>query len=1092
MKPSFALDFRDGVIALLHRTSRGWQQVGATPIDASDLTEALSYLRSTALGLSPRGLATKLVIPNEQILYTQVHAPGPEVAKRRKQIKAALEGLTPYKVDDLVYDWWGSGPEVHVAVVARETLAEAEAFAAEHRFNPVSFVAAPDEGSYAGEPFFGPSALAATLLADGEKVERDPEPITVVAREYPKADFASTPSQPAASVPATDGPVTDGPVTDGPGTDGPGTDGPVASPTAASEPEPEPLVFGMDEPAAIEQAVAEASPAMVDPVEVKPTETAPAPETVAQAPEPVAAPTVAADDPLPDFSTARAPAAGATAFDPANMELDLVDEAPMALDVTDEPQEPPVRSASWPINTMTPAKPAAAAEDDLPASPASSIIAAFASRRSAEENAAVQTGPVQTGPVPTGSVQTGGTPADFAAAAARAKKAPTVGPAPMQRPTVPRPAFAKPAAAPGASRNALPFPARTQAGKLPPFKPKVGIPPPGAAGLKHDRNVVPLAKPASEPTPDAATGPKPAIKGLTGLDGRPLPSRGRPRYLGLILTGLLLLALALVAAWSSFYLTSNDIDPGAVTSPNPVASATSDPDPALTPAALPSVEDEALADGQDPELAADSLVAADPAAGPEAAGTADATTTEPAAAPADVAAEPETTLAAVVPDATADPAAADTTAADTATETAAADTAVAGPATETAAADTAAADTAVADTAGAGTAVAGTAVAGTATEPAAKTAVVEPETAPLPEPAPGTSVVTDAAVAVTPGNDPQDEIFLAAADTPPQTSDPLVMPQVTAGSDPPPGLAAPPPPFGTVYTFDADGRIQPTPEGIMTPEGVLLIAGPPKVVPPVRPAALVQAAAPTAEPVAAVPAVVAEPIASDPALAGKKPKPRPAALVDPNATAGQQGEALAPAADSRFASARPQKRPAALTRIASAEPAATEVVNEAAAASLAANGVQASTSALAVAVSRKPAARPSGMDQAVDAAVAAAVSAPDPEPAAQPEARTQTASLAPEEQVEPEVEAPAPRLPTNASVAKQATVKNALNLSRVSLVGIFGTSSGRYALVRQPGGGVKKVVVGDTIDGGKIAAISATAVQYQKGGRMLTLSLPKG
>ena len=118
--------------------------------------------------------------------------------------------------------------------------------------------------------------------------------------------------------------------------------------------------------------------------------------------------------------------------------------------------------------------------------------------------------------------------------------------------------------------------------------------------------------------------------------------------------------------------------------------------------------------------------------------------------------------------------------------------------------------------------------------------------------------------------------------------------------------------------------------------------------------------------------------------------------------------------------------------------------------------------------------------------MAAAVRAPEPEPL------VQTASLAPEEQSEPEAEAPAPRLPTSASVAKQATTKDALNLSRLALLGIFGTASGRYALVRQPGGGVKKIVVGDTIDGGRVAAITASAVQYQKGGRMLTLALPKG
>ena len=943
MKPSFALDFRDGAIALLHRTSRGWQQVGVTALDAADLTEALSYLRSTALGLSPRGLATKLVIPNEQILYTQVYAPGPEVAKRRRQIKAALEGLTPYKTDDLVFDWWGRGPEVHVAVVARETLAEAEAFAAEHRFNPVSFVAAPDSGGYMGEPFFGPSALSTTLLAAGEKVERDQDPIAVVAREYPRAEAA-----PIAVAPVVAAPVAEEPAP---------AEVPALAPAEPTDAAPE--------IAAPETVIAE--PVVAEPAVA---------EAVAEAVETAEEPAVEDPNPLPDFSTARAPAAGVNSFDPQTMAVDLVDEAPMALDVTDEPTEPPV------VTVAGQASAGSAAEDDLPVSPAPSIMAAFASRRSVD--------PVV--------VASDGKTADFAAAVeAKVKKVPTVGPAPTQRPSVPRPALARPAAAlPSAARDTVSFPSRSQAAKIAPPRAKVGVTAPGIAGLKRDRIVVPMAKPAVALDAEAAA--KSAAKGLTGLDGRPLPMRGKPRYLGLALTGLLLLALALVAAWSSFYLSSNEVDPNAAPATNAVASVTADPAADATAEAVPSVEDEALADGQDPELAAESVAA-------------------PATNPAD-------------------------------------------PPVET-----------------------------TATEPASEpvaAAALEPAAEPL-EPAPATSVVTDAAVGTIPGNDPQDEIFLAAADTPPQTSDPLVMPQLAVGSDPPPALAAPPPPFGTVYTFDADGRIQPTPEGIITPEGVLLIAGAPKLVPPQRPAALTVTAAPTvaptvALPAAAVPEIAGEAVGSDPALAGKKPKPRPAGLATPDATANQQGEALPRAPDSRFADVRPQGRPAALTQTANAEPA-----NEAAGASLALGGVQASTGVLAVAVSRKPAVRPSGMDQAVDAAVAAAVQAPDPEPQQQ-----QTASLAPEEQPEPEAEAPAPKLPTNASVAKQATTKDALNLSRVALLGIFGTASGRYALVRQPGGAVKKIVVGDPIDGGRVAAISASAVQYKKGGRMLTLSLPQG
>ena len=182
MKPAFALDFRDATLGLLHRTGAGWTQLGIVALDDPDLTQALGYLRATALGLSPRGISTKLIIPNDQILYLTLAAPGPDAAKRRAQIAAALEGRTPYEVADLVFDWSGSGAEVRVAVIARETLAEAASFAAEHRFNPVSFVAVPDEGTFKGEPWFGPTEMAAELLAAGEKVDRDKVAVTITSR----------------------------------------------------------------------------------------------------------------------------------------------------------------------------------------------------------------------------------------------------------------------------------------------------------------------------------------------------------------------------------------------------------------------------------------------------------------------------------------------------------------------------------------------------------------------------------------------------------------------------------------------------------------------------------------------------------------------------------------------------------------------------------------------------------------------------------------------------------------------------------------------------------------------------------------------
>ena len=84
-------------------------------------------------------------------------------------------------------------------------------------------------------------------------------------------------------------------------------------------------------------------------------------------------------------------------------------------------------------------------------------------------------------------------------------------------------------------------------------------------------------------------------------------------------------------------------------------------------------------------------------------------------------------------------------------------------------------------------------------------------------------------------------------DAAPNAPDPLSLPQPDARGDPLPAAQSAPPPYGTVYQFDADGNIVPTPEGIITPEGVLLIAGKPPLLPPQRPATLAASTATATE-----------------------------------------------------------------------------------------------------------------------------------------------------------------------------------------------------------------------------------------------------
>ncbi len=185
MTPNFALTLSHQGVALLQRAPRGWLLVGEVALDDPAMDASLAALRATALSMAPEGLATKLVIPQSEILYTDLPSPGPDPLVREAAIREALVGVTPYPVDRLAFDWSGSGDRLRVAVVARQTLEEAEAFADAHGFDPVSFVARPEDGQFLGEPFFG----LAARLGPAAQVERDVVAVTVSGRaERPAAE----------------------------------------------------------------------------------------------------------------------------------------------------------------------------------------------------------------------------------------------------------------------------------------------------------------------------------------------------------------------------------------------------------------------------------------------------------------------------------------------------------------------------------------------------------------------------------------------------------------------------------------------------------------------------------------------------------------------------------------------------------------------------------------------------------------------------------------------------------------------------------------------------------------------------------------
>jgi len=194
MRPSFALTLSENGIGLLHRTRGGWRALGEVALDDPGLAETLTLLRKTAEDLHDGPILTKLIIPDSQILYTRLPVSGTSKAEKTESLRRGLDGMTPYALDELVFDWREAKGTADLAVVARETLAEAEAFAREHDFNPVCFAAAPRADMFAGEAFFGPTDMAETLLARAEAPK--PDRAAPVATEVEADETDNAPRSP--------------------------------------------------------------------------------------------------------------------------------------------------------------------------------------------------------------------------------------------------------------------------------------------------------------------------------------------------------------------------------------------------------------------------------------------------------------------------------------------------------------------------------------------------------------------------------------------------------------------------------------------------------------------------------------------------------------------------------------------------------------------------------------------------------------------------------------------------------------------------------------------------------------------------------
>ncbi|MEZ5675816.1 MAG: hypothetical protein R3D81_11510 [Thalassovita sp.] len=810
MKPNFALTLSSEGIRLLQRAPSGWLLVGDAVFDSEDLTANLTDLRSKAERLDDAPLRCKLVIPNEQIKYLTIASTAKTEEDAEDDASHALRGATPYDLHELTFDWAMDDGQLFIAAVARDTLDEAENFAVEHGFNPVSFVALPDQSDFAGEPFFGVAKWARDTLSKTDSVMRDLQPIHIIGM----ADL------------------------------------PEPEPELEQDPAPEPI---------------------------------PAPEPKAQPHPETAADEVPPASPLPDEA-------------PENPSEDE-DAAALAAEI-DAAAMPPAQETPQPV--------AAPATDPAPAPAFSSVRANRTAPPAAKPAPTPQTG-LDTITDPSVPVVTPDTPV---------ATAPPIAPVPASKTT-----------APGALAAALKRDGKEAS------KPKTKT-------SSKQGPVQTAASPDETDKPQSET-QRMTMFGMRSTDKTAAAIGGKPKHLGLVLTAILLAFLAIMAVWATFI--SEDGLAGLFGTDTPEVQVSALPD---TPTEQPGdATPEEIAEAQDAEAAGDVTE------GPNA---------------------PEPTETVALPD-----------------------------------------------------------TPHTLTPEEAEQRYITTgiwQTAPDQPGVPDASGVADA--------------YQASIDPTIHGTDAVALPDLSAQNDPAPGRAQNPAAAGTNFDMDQRGLVKATPEGALSPDGVLIYAGKPPLLPPTMPNR----------------AETAQDAAEQARLSGKRPKARPENLQEKT-----ERNQLGGRTRTELAGLRPRLRPDAINQ---------QAVQQAVAAAVE-QAQQEDTAGTDVAVlqSLKPRQRPSGFDKIV--AKAEAHETDDDE------GTVQTASVA-------------PSIPSSASVARQATVKNALNLRQVNLIGVYGKPSDRRALIRLSNGRYKKVQVGDRIDGGKVAAISETELRYVKNGRAVVLKMPRG
>ncbi len=143
----------EAIILAARQEDDQWENVITTTPVAQDLADA--FARMKALIDSKENAQLLLVIPREQVLFTT--CPAPAASDRNAEaaaVQSHLDGLTPYHLDELRYDWVRCEHDLQIAAIAHETIEDARAFVAANGIKAAALTVETRPTEYDGAPVF--------------------------------------------------------------------------------------------------------------------------------------------------------------------------------------------------------------------------------------------------------------------------------------------------------------------------------------------------------------------------------------------------------------------------------------------------------------------------------------------------------------------------------------------------------------------------------------------------------------------------------------------------------------------------------------------------------------------------------------------------------------------------------------------------------------------------------------------------------------------------------------------------------------------------------------------------------------------------